>query len=91
MIFENIDDEKHVEFGLFLNTLAKFVAFLDAPNLKNIECPEGKCIFVQNIVFRYRQATMSKTSQQVIDWEAERAAKIPEIRMLERIKNSLNN
>ena len=54
MIFENIDDEKHVEFGLFLNTLAKFVAFLDAPNLKNIECPEGKCIFVQNIVFRYR-------------------------------------
>ena len=40
MIFEKIDDEKHMEFCLFFNRLfyhlfVQFNAFLDARNLKN--------------------------------------------------------
>ena len=51
LIFEKIDDEKHMEFCLFLNMLfyylfAEFAVSLNARNLKNIDFPSRKCIFL---------------------------------------------
>ena len=61
--------------------------FDNAGNPKNIDFPKGKCIFLQNLIFRVRFEQVSKMIQKVMDWEGERVPKINKIWMLARIEN----
>ena len=63
----------------------------NARNFKNSDYVCGKCIFLENLIFRDRCSKVSETSQKTMGWEGERASKINEIWMLDRDRKSLKN
>ena len=67
VIFEKIDEEKHMKFRLFFNRLffymfAEIAVFHNAGIFKISDFLEGKSLFLQNLNFRHRCSKVSKMS-----------------------------
>ena len=67
IIFEKIDEEKHMKFRLFFNRLffymfAEIAVFHNAGILKISDFLMGKSLFLQNLNFRHRCSKVSKMS-----------------------------
>ena len=52
----------------FYCLFSEFVVFLNVRNLENSDFPQGKYIFLQNILFHDRSLKVPKMSQKVMDW-----------------------
>ena len=67
VIFEKIDEGKHMKFRLFFNRLfsnmfAEIAVFHNAGILKISDFAWGKSLFLQNLNFRHRCSKVSKMS-----------------------------
>ena len=67
VIFEKIDEEKHMQFRLFFNRLfsymlAEIAVFHNAGILKISDFLVGKALFLQNLNFRHQCSKVSKMS-----------------------------
>ena len=75
-IFVKIDGEKRqdVWWNFHMSSHDLFVerhVFHKAGNPENIDFPWGKCIFLQNLIFRVRCKQVAKIIQKAMDWEGE--------------------